>query len=210
MGSRFEDQPAEHWAGPESLDPTPVWKQFLVVGLLALGTLAIIAVVSLFALAPLLVTPPAQAAGGRVVLSRAQAQDDGRGAPVRVVVGPGGVQIGGPRLPEGEAIWVFRVGRDAFVALDGRWRDPNTGSTCPVDPTPGWTRAVADPAVPAFAAVGACAERGLTFGARGEPLGATRGLDRYLVSVDGERVIVNVSRPIRGAGRTPQPTRPAR
>jgi hypothetical protein len=25
MGTRYEDQPVEQWAGPESLDPTPVW-----------------------------------------------------------------------------------------------------------------------------------------------------------------------------------------
>ena len=32
MGTRYEDQPPEHWAGPESLDPTPVWKQFALIG----------------------------------------------------------------------------------------------------------------------------------------------------------------------------------
>ena len=32
MGTRYEDQPPDHWAGPESLDPTPVWKQFALIG----------------------------------------------------------------------------------------------------------------------------------------------------------------------------------
>jgi hypothetical protein len=31
VGTRYEDQPTEHWAGPESLDPTPVWKQYILV-----------------------------------------------------------------------------------------------------------------------------------------------------------------------------------
>ena len=31
MGTHYHDQPPEHWAGPESLDPTPVWKQYLLV-----------------------------------------------------------------------------------------------------------------------------------------------------------------------------------
>ena len=33
MGTRHEDQPAEHWAGAESLDPTPVWKQYVLIAL---------------------------------------------------------------------------------------------------------------------------------------------------------------------------------
>ena len=36
MGTRHEDQPAEHWAGAESLDPTPVWKQYILIALLLL------------------------------------------------------------------------------------------------------------------------------------------------------------------------------
>ena len=59
MGTRYEDQPAEHWAGAESLDPTPVWKQFALIGIfLALG-LVLAGGVAVFAAAPQLVTPPA-------------------------------------------------------------------------------------------------------------------------------------------------------
>src|SRR5687768_8219407 len=116
MGTRYEDQPPEHWAGPESLDPTPVWKQFLVVGLLALGALALIAVVSLFALAPQLATPPALVPGDRLVLTRAQAQHE-FGFPVRVVTGPGEIYFGDARQPNEQAVWVFHLGRDEFVAV---------------------------------------------------------------------------------------------
>src|SRR5688572_33460056 len=86
MGTRYEDQPPEHWAGPESLDPTPVWKQFLVVGLLALGALALIAVVSLFSLAPQLATPPALVPGDPLVLAR-RALPGVRHLPLRIGAG---------------------------------------------------------------------------------------------------------------------------
>src|SRR5688500_6692940 len=89
MGTRYEDQPPEHWAGPESLDPTPVGKEFLVVGLLALAALGVIAVVSLFALAPMFVTPPALVPGGRLVLSREHVDSPSTG-PVRIVLGRDG------------------------------------------------------------------------------------------------------------------------
>ena len=71
MGSRYEDQPPEHWAGAASLDPTPVWKQYLVVVLLLFGALAVIAVAAALALAPQLATPPALVPGDRLVLARA-------------------------------------------------------------------------------------------------------------------------------------------
>ena len=48
MGTRHEDQPPEHWAGAASLDPTPVWKQYLLIGLGVLG--ALVLVVAYFAL----------------------------------------------------------------------------------------------------------------------------------------------------------------
>ena len=69
MGTRFEDQPADHWAGPESLDPTPVWKQYLLVALLLFGGLIAVLVVSLLAILPQIVTPPALVPGDRLVLS---------------------------------------------------------------------------------------------------------------------------------------------
>lgn len=199
MGTRYEDQPPEHWAGPESLDPTPVWRQFLVFGILAFSALGIIAVVSYLALAPMFVTPPAVVPGGRLVLSLSEYSAPGAT-----------VRVGAPVLDEQEAVWIVRVcdaagicPADEFFGLSAWWVDPATGSRCPVvqnQPTvpPGTI-------VAPWIAVGDCASARRTFGPRGQPVSAPRGLDRYLVSVEGERVIVNLSREIRGVGATPQP-----
>lgn len=193
MGTRYDDQPPEHWAGPESLDPTPVWKQFLVVGLLALGALAIIAVVSLLALAPQLATPPALVAGNRLVLARAVLPG--------VLQAP--VRIGTELVPEERALWVLQAASGEYVAVSAHWQHPDTGARCPVlagKHTPGPNGAV-------WRAAGACEGKPVTFDPHGAPLTAPRGLDRYLVSVEGDRVIVNLSRAIRGFGKTPQPSR---
>jgi hypothetical protein len=69
VGTRYEDQPVEQWAGPESLDPTPVWKQYLVVLAFVVLALGLVAFVAYGALAVELATPPASVIGGRVVLS---------------------------------------------------------------------------------------------------------------------------------------------
>lgn len=196
MGTRYEDQPPEHWAGPDSLDPTPVWKQFLVFGLLALGALAIIAVVSLFALAPQLATPPALVPGNRLVLSRA-ALPGIMEAPAR---------IGADLVAEDQALWILQVAGGEYVAVSAYWAHPDTGERCPVlagKETPGRAGAV-------WRAAAGCDGKSWNFSPRGEPIKAPRGLDRYLVSVEGDRVIVNLSRAIRGFGRTPQPTRSPR
>jgi hypothetical protein len=187
VGTRHEDQPPEHWAGPASLDPTPVWKQFLLVGLLALATLAIVAVFGVLALAPQLATPPALVPGERLVLARSAVPD----APARV---------GAPTVPDDRAVWVSRVADREYVAVSAYWSDPETGVRCPVVTSEG-------AAGVAWRTADGCAGSGGGFGARGEPVSAPRGLDRYLVSVEGERLIVNLSRPIRGFGQTPQPTR---
>src|SRR4029077_19254301 len=71
MGTRYEDQPVEQWAGPESLDPTPVWKQYLLVAAFVLVALVLLAVVAYRSLAGALATPPASVIGGRVVLAAA-------------------------------------------------------------------------------------------------------------------------------------------
>ena len=61
-------EPPEVWAPPESLDPTPVWKQYLLVGLLVLGFLAAAAAYAAYATSPDNATPPAVVAN-RVVLA---------------------------------------------------------------------------------------------------------------------------------------------
>ena len=69
MGTRYDDQPTEHWAGPESLDPTPVWKQYLLVAAFVLIALVLVVFGAYSALAVELATPPASVIGGRVVLA---------------------------------------------------------------------------------------------------------------------------------------------
>ena len=196
MGTRYEDQPPEHWAGPESLDPTPVWKQFLLVGLLALGALAIIVVVALFALAPQLATPPALVPGARVVLARGDLPK----------VGERPVRIGEPLIADADAFWLFQPAPGEWVAVRAYWVHLDQGIRCAViagKTTPG-------PAGAVWRNGDECSSDRWNFGPRGEPVKAPRGLDRYLVAVEGERVIVNIGRTIRGFGKTPQPTRSPR
>ncbi|MGH2796830.1 MAG: hypothetical protein ACRDM0_03935 [Thermoleophilaceae bacterium] len=192
MGTRHADQPPEHWAGPESLDPTPVWKQYLLVALLLAFSLVLIGVVAAFSLAPYLAEPPALVPGGRVVLSR----------DVLPEVGAPAVKVADPLLPPEQAFWLYRPDDTVIVAARGLFWPSEDAAPCPVrgeTPSPGASGA-------AFRAE--CPDAELTFGPHGEPITAERGLDRYLVSVDGERVIVNVGRVIRGAGKTPQPPVP--
>lgn len=201
MGTRYEDQPPEHWAGPESLDPTPTWKQFLVVGLLGLAALAIIAVVAALALAPMFVTPPALVPGGRLVLSLSD-----------LTAAPGGaLRVEPPLLPTDEAVWIVRYcegtvncERPEYLGLAATWVHPVSGARCPVASYQTTEPSFGGSSV-RWIAGGDCMSANSTFGARGEPITAPRGLDRYLVSVEGDRVIVNISRPIRGFGATPQP-----
>lgn len=195
MGTRYEDQPPEHWAGPESLDPTSVWRQFLVFGILAFSALGIIAVVSYLALAPMFVTPPAVVPGGRLVLSRDDFPE----------VGGTAFRMAEPLLREQDAIWLVHLGDEDFVAV-AAWWSSNGRERCPVIRAGEQTTMGRSGQVDTFwRAGGECASVGATFGRYGEPLGAPRGLDRYLVSVEGDRVIVNLSREIRGYGATPQP-----
>lgn len=188
MGTRYDDQPPEHWAGPASLDPTPVWKQYLLVVLLLLGALAIIGVAAVLAVAPQLATPPALVPGERLVLARAQLPGVLQ-PPIRIAEG---------LVREEDALWILQVAERDYVAVRAYWAHPETGQRCPVTPLP---------AGAAWRAGSPCGGTEWTFGSRGEPSNAPRGLDRYLVSVERDRIIVNLSRTLRGFGRTPQPTR---
>ena len=53
------DEPEEHWAPPDSLDPTPVWKQYILVVLLGAGVFVFAIVYAYIALLPDVVSPPA-------------------------------------------------------------------------------------------------------------------------------------------------------
>src|SRR5256885_9963330 len=79
MGTRIEDQPPEHWAVPDWLDDTPVWKQFALIGIFLLLGLLLLAGVAVFAAAPQLVKPPALVPGDRLVLAVAQIPSVGEG-----------------------------------------------------------------------------------------------------------------------------------
>jgi len=182
VGTRYEDQPPEHWAGAESLDPTPVWKQFLLVGLLLVAGLAAIAVFAYLALAAELATPPALVPGGRLVLAKSDVP--AAGAPVK--------RYGPPLVGEAQAFWLAAPAKGEPIALRAAWSPEDGAPECAVEPGRGT----------AFAA--RCGTD-FTFGPNGEPVGAPRALDRYLVSVEGERIVVNLSRVIRGYGKTPQP-----
>lgn len=188
------DQPPEHWAGAASLDPTPVWKQYLILVVLLLGALAVIGIVAAFALAPQLATPPALVPGDRLVLARSA---------LPAVPQPA-VRIGPGLVPEERAFWIRQLAEGEYLAVSAAWPHPETAERCAVVAA---VPAATDPAGAAWRLGGTCEGTPWTFTRRGEPLAAPRGLDRYLVSVDGDRVIVNLSRAIRGVGRTAQPTR---
>src|SRR5438445_11355877 len=201
MGTRFEDQPPEHWAGPESLDPTPVWKQFLLVGLLLLGAIALVVVVSAAALAPLVVTPPALMPGERLVLRPSDVP--AVGAPPR--------RIGAPLVDEARAFWIVRPNRTDAFAFRATWSASVGGAQCAVDLDRTGNVAVPGSSgnIPPLTAP--CGDMNATplFDLTGAPIaGARRGLDRYLVSVRDDRVIVNLGRLISAPEHASAPKAP--
>ena len=106
MGTRYEDQPVEQWAGPESLDPTPVWKQYLLVAAFVVLALVLVAFVAYTALAVELATPPASVIGGRVVLA---ASDVPVGGPSKL--------YGPPLVDEAHSFYLFQYKKDEFLAV---------------------------------------------------------------------------------------------
>jgi len=123
MGTRHEDQPAEHWAGAESLDPTPVWKQYVLIAGLLFGGLIAVLVVSLLAIAPQIVTPPALVPGDRLVLPIADLPGVNQ-SPKRIepTVGDTGraFYLGHPSAPEA-------------LGFRARWAPTAGGAECPVE-----------------------------------------------------------------------------
>lgn len=190
MGTRYEDQPVEQWAGPESLDPTPVWKQYVLVALLAIVSLVFVIIVALAALAPELATPPALVPGDRLVLAASD-------------LGPGNLAVrryGPPLIDDARSFWLVRSNA-TYYALLARWSPRFGDAPCDVAPigAPGFQASCAGGATYAFNAAGDAVQP--TGGQRQ----SSRGLDRYLVSVSGERVVVNLSRVIEAAERTGGP-----
>jgi len=122
MGTHYHDQPPEHWAGPESLDPTPVWKQYLVVAGLLVLALVLIAALAVTALMPQWVTPPAVVPGGRVVL----ALDEMPG------VGAAPLLFAAPLVDEAHAFWVSQPLQGELVAVRARWSPSEDAGACEV------------------------------------------------------------------------------
>jgi hypothetical protein len=183
MGTRYEDQPPEHWAGPESLDPTPVWKQFALIGLFLLLGLVLVGVVAAFAVAPQVVSPPALVPGDRLVLPLS--------ALPPYVGGAGALpnRIGPPLIDEARGFLLGRVDRTEAMAFRARWSPSEGQPECPV------SASIVDGKVGYIASCERADGQRFTFDARGNPSeGALRGLDRYLVSVTTDRVIVNLDR----------------
>ena len=193
MGTRYEDQPPEHWAGPESLDPTPVWKQFALIGVFLFLGLVLLGGVAAFAAAPQLVTPPALVPGDRLVLPAAALRP----------VGSPPNDLGPPLVDDARRIWLSRLSSTNAVAFRARWSPTPGGPECPVG------LGVFNGSLGYVASCERTVGRVYTFDAQGNSLDGTyRGLDRYLVSVSDDRVIVNLSRLIVSPERTSAPPSP--
>jgi hypothetical protein len=167
MGTRYEDQPVEQWAGPGSLDPTPVWKQYLLVAAFGLVALVLVAVVAYSALAVELATPPAAVIGGRVVLGVSDGPSVG-----------GPAKLYGPPLVDAQhSFYLIQYKPGVFLAI----------------------RAAGFP--------------DLTSGDGGVSVSDAEGgppptFDRYLVSVEGTKIVVNTSRVLNGTEVVPAPSDP--
>ena len=164
MGTRHEDQPPEHWAGAASLDPTPVWKQYLLIAFGVLGALVLVLVVAYFALGVQLATPPAAVPGGRVVLALSDIPRVGQEAK----------RFGPPLVDEAHSFVLFGGSGGRIFAVPLRtWTLGKDGQLLVIP-----------------------------------ELDRPAGYDRYGVSVEGDRVVVNTSRVIRGVDRVAAPTDP--
>ncbi|HEV8671526.1 MAG TPA: hypothetical protein VGS01_12425 [Candidatus Limnocylindria bacterium] len=194
MGTRYEDQPAEHWAGAESLDPTPVWKQYVLIAALLFGGLIAVLVVSLLAILPQIVTPPALVPGDRLVLPIAELPPVSQ--PPR--------RIEPTREDTGRAFYLAHPSRDETLAFRLRWAPTVGGQECDVT-----ILTLVSGGGFQFGYAANCERvygRLYAFDARGVPRDDSyRGLDRYLVSVSDDRVIVNLSRLVRAPERTSAP-----
>jgi len=205
VGTRYEDQPAEHWAGADSLDPTPVWKQYILIALLLFGGLIAVLVVSLLAVLPQIVTPPALVPGDRLVLPIADVPAFGQ-PPRRVDPTP---------TESSRAFYLARPAKDAALGFRAYWAPTLGAAECPVD-----FAALTTGSVVEFGYAARCEStvgRVFIFTARGASRdGGYRALDQYLVSMSDDRVIVNLSRVIQSSERTggpvptgiPQPQQP--
>jgi hypothetical protein len=191
MGTRDEDQPAEHWAGAESLDPTPVWKQYALVALLLFAGLIAVLVVSLLAIAPQIVSPPAIVPGDRLVLAIGELP--AAGAPPKLV--------GMPLVGADREFWLVQPAKGEVYAFRRAWSArSDSGAGCTIElmglssvEQRTFIAKCGDGHAPIFNGVGRTLE------------GGGRGLDQYLVSLSDDRLIVNLSRLVLASERTTAP-----
>jgi hypothetical protein len=162
VGTRYEDQPTEHWAGPESLDPTPVWKQYILVAAFVLLALILVSIAAYGALAVELATPPANVIGGRVVLATSDLP----------AVGSQPRRFGAPLVDGAHAFYLWQPDRATVVAIKASALD------------------------------------GIDLARSAQILVRLESVDRYLVSVEGAKVVVNISRLINGTEAVPAPSDP--
>jgi hypothetical protein len=175
-----------------------VWKQFALIGIFLLLGLVLLGGVAAFAAAPQLVAPPALVPGDRLVLPASD---------IPVLGGPP-KRVGPPWLGASRQFWLAQPARGEFVAILATWpQTPAGADSCTID--------VMGPPQGAPVEqrwyIAHCPDgHAPTFNGRGEPIdkGAPRGLDRYLVSVSDDRVIVNLSRLIVSPERTSAPPSP--
>jgi hypothetical protein len=163
MGTRYEDQPVEHWAGPGSLDPTPVWKQYVLVVLFVALMLVLIAGVAYSALAVELATPPANVIGGRVVLAAGDMPAPGAAARL----------YSAPLVDQAHTFYLQRTKSGDYLAVVASSLHFRIGSDIRFMVNDG---------------------------------GPPPTFDRYLVSVEGAKVVVNTSRVISGVQVVPAPS----
>jgi hypothetical protein len=196
MGTRIEDQPPEHWAGPDSLDPTPVWKQFALVGIFLFVGLVLVGGVAVFAAAPQLVTPPALVPGDRLVLRLDTVP----------AVGAGPKLVGQPVIDDARSFYLVQPAKGQVFAFRARWAERPGGEECRVLPAPG--RPTVQQLLAWDCAVASGQRGSPLFDLLGDSTNGFRGLDQYLVSISDDRAIVNLSRLIVSAERTSAPPTP--
>jgi hypothetical protein len=167
MGTRYDDQPVEQWAGPESLDPTPVWKQYLLVAAFVFVALVLVAGVAYSALAVELATPPVSVIGGRVVLGTLDVPPVG--APAKL--------FGAPLVDAQHAFYLLQYKPGQFLAI----------------------RAAGFPDI---------SKADLGVSVSEHSTGPPPTFDRYLVSVEGAKIVVNTSRVMNGTEVVPAPSDP--
>ena len=175
------DEPAEHWAPPDSLDPTPVWKQYLLVILLGVALVAFGAIYAYAALLPELVAPPA-VLPGRVILPALQYA---RGTTQKV-------DLAGSDA----AFYLSYAGAEPYAVL-AAW-SPEVGAAARCAVTLVAEDPLFDPADRKAVFLDSCTRS--VFDSAGARLDgpAPRGLDRYLVSRKGDRLVVNTDHVIQG------------